>query len=322
MKAAVLRGPGRIEVCDMPIPHVGPGEVLVQVQACGICGSDVHAYRTGLLSDVSVATSDGGRVLGHEFSGVVVEVAPDVRRLGVGDRVVGVALGGFAEFVKVLVDDRNIHPLADSLTFQEGATTEPLAVAYHAVAQVEAEAGDHVVIIGAGAIGLSCLQAVAGVAASVTVVDISRAKLHAAQSLGATHTVDARSPSATEDVLTLLTRGGAADGADAVLECAGARTTAEQAIRLVRPGHGRVGLLAFYERAPEWDLNEVIRRGITLRGCVASTRRDFLNAIDAMTQGQAPRTPLISREFDLSDVHAAFELCSQDPDIIKVLLRP
>ena len=126
MRAAVYHGPRDIRVEDVDTPGIAKDEMLVQVRACGICGSDLHVYRLGVFEDQARPVG-GGLVLGHELAGEVVELGSRVAGFRVGDRIAGAARGSFAEYVPVQVSERGPHPLPPSVSFVEGATLEPLA---------------------------------------------------------------------------------------------------------------------------------------------------------------------------------------------------
>src|SRR5215510_12245026 len=132
MKAAVYYGPRDMRVEDIDRPGLAADEILVRVRACGICGSDLHMYRLGMFEALGRPVANG-RVMGHELSGDVVEVGAQVRDFRIGDRITGVGLGGFAEYVAVPINERSPYQLPSNLSFAEGATLEPLATSLHGV---------------------------------------------------------------------------------------------------------------------------------------------------------------------------------------------
>ncbi|RLE79903.1 MAG: alcohol dehydrogenase, partial [Thermoprotei archaeon] len=205
MKAAVLKGPYDINVTDTERPEIGDDQVLIRVKRCGICGSDIHAYK-GKHPDFIIPI-----IPGHEFSGVIEEVGSSVKRVKEGDRVVVEPLkvcgkcyycrrgaynkctnlkvlgaqvnGAFAEYIAV--DERWVYRLPDNVSFEEGAMVEPLAVAVHAVKRAN-HIGNNVLVLGSGTIGLLLAQVLKIYGASeVIVTDIKDWKLNLAKEFGA-----------------------------------------------------------------------------------------------------------------------------------------
>jgi threonine dehydrogenase-like Zn-dependent dehydrogenase len=173
MQAAVYYGPRDIRVEEVPLPDLAEDELLVRIRACGICGSDLHMYRLGMFEALGRRV-ESGRIMGHELSGEAVAVGPKVTGFRVGDRIAGVGVGGFAEYTPLQITERSPHPLPEHISFEEGATLEPLATSLHGVGLAKPTAGETVVILGAGIIGLGCLQAIrATVSCRVIVVDAS-----------------------------------------------------------------------------------------------------------------------------------------------------
>ncbi|MBO8138168.1 MAG: zinc-dependent alcohol dehydrogenase family protein [Desulfotomaculum sp.] len=205
MRAAVIEGPHKISVKEVPYPTPGSGEVVVKVEACGVCGTDYHILEGDFLSPYPL-------IPGHEFSGTVYEIGEGVEGWNVGDRVavdpsvycgkcyyclnnqgnmcqnwnaIGVTMNGaFAEYVAVPA--KNLYHLPENMSFQEGAYVEPLSCVVYAMRRLKIRFGDKVLIFGAGPMGLLLLQAVLkGGASEVAVVDLAEEKLAAAQKLGA-----------------------------------------------------------------------------------------------------------------------------------------
>ena len=329
MKAAVYHGPRDIRVEDIPAPAVGDNEVLVRVRACGICGSDLHMYRLGMF-EVLGRPAGGGRVMGHELSGEVVAMGPRVGGFRVGDRITGVSVGGFAEYVAVPLDARGPHLLPAGVSFEEGATVEPLATSLHAVRLAAPRPGETVVVLGAGIIGLGCLQVLrATVACRVLVVDASDRRLALARSLGADETVNLTGVDPLDAVIELtggprpIERFGVRGGnADAVIDCAGAPRSPNQGLHMLKQTDGRLVLVALFEQAPQLDFNQVVRKQVTLQGSWTWTYEDFREAIALIESGRLDRRCLISHRFPLADAPTAFAT-QADPDAaVKVLITP
>jgi threonine dehydrogenase-like Zn-dependent dehydrogenase len=254
MKALRLKATGKLAIHDVEKPVPGPNDVLVKVDACGICGTDRHLFHGEFPSTPPV-------ILGHEFTGVVEAVGSGVKNFQVGMRVTGdpniscglcpecqrgrVNLcrnlraigiqrdGGFADYV--CMPETQAFALPAGLDPLHGAFCEPLACCIHGVDMAEIKTGDSVVVLGGGVIGLLVVQ-LARLAGATRVVLATRnaEKRSLAESIGATATVDPSSG----DVLELIAGddGILPAGADVVLECAGVPETVEQTPRLARKG--------------------------------------------------------------------------------------
>ena len=250
MKSAVFYGKHDLRVEEHPMPEVGPHDVLIQVEACGVCGTDVHIYE----GDKGAAEVTPPTILGHEFSGVIREVGSEVKKYKAGDRVCidpncycgacdpcrnGVAHfcenmmgygttvnGGFAEYCAV--DERQVYLLGENTTFEQGAMAEPVACCLHGIDMCEIQPGQQVVIIGGGMIGLLMLQLakLAG-AAKVALLEPVENKREVGRKLGADVCIDP----VKEDVKERRAESGM-DWVNVVIECVGRPSTIEQAIEI------------------------------------------------------------------------------------------
>jgi len=315
MKAAVVRGIGHIEVADVPMPEPGAGEVLIRVAYCGICGSDMEAYHTGMYAP--------GLILGHEFSGVIVAAGPDVADWKPGDRVVvndaipcGQCLpcregrldaceslymigvthdGAMAEYCVAPV--RGVHRLPEGVSLRRGALVEPLSVALHGVQRSRLKPGDRALVMGAGPIGLLTLQCALLAGArrvAVTEVDSTRAAL--ARKLGAALVLDPTRDNVSV-ALSALTDG---QGPDVIYVCTGAPQPYRDAISLVRKG-GQVFVLGLCVEPVEADFMSVALGDLCIEGSLAG-RAAFPAAIDFVAQGRVDVESLITHEIALDDV--------------------
>ena len=329
MKAAVYHGPRDIRVEDVSKPEIAEDEVLVRVQACGICGSDLHLYRLGMF-EVLGRPIENGRIMGHELSGEIVEVGQRVEGFRVGDRITAVGLGGFAEFVPVPISERSPHPLPDTISFEEGATLEPLATSLHAVGLAQPATGETVVVLGVGIIGLGCVQAIrATVDCHIIAVDASAKRLEMAQQLGADATVNLTETDPVEVVIELtggaqpVERFGVRGGnADVVIDCAGAKASPNQGLTMLKQLYGRLVFVALFERQPELDFNQVVRKHVTIQGSWAWTGDDYRQAIALVQSDRVDRRPLISYALPLEEAPEAFAIQDRPDAAIKVLLKP
>jgi threonine dehydrogenase-like Zn-dependent dehydrogenase len=331
MRAAIYYGPGDVRAGEVPEPELAPGSLLIRVESCGICGSDLHAYRTGLLEQTAYAVDGGGRVFGHEIAGVVEQVGHGVEGFGIGDRVAGVAFGGFAERIVMPVTPRSPSRIPDEMTFDAGATLEPLAVAIHGAKLAEVQAGQLVVILGAGTIGVSVLQYLKATRdCEVVVVDAGGPRLDLAARVGADRVIDFT----TTDTVAELSRiyaerlpeahswvPSASGPVDAVFDCAGARVSADQAIRMLRSGSGRLVMLALYENEPAWDANAFVLKGLSAVGSFSWTAEDFDDGLALVTAGRIERDPLVSHRFPLEESGEAFRQ-GVLPQSTRVIIRP
>lgn len=330
MKAAVYHGPRDIRVEEIDQPGIAADEILVRVHACGICGSDLHMYRLGMFEALGRPVANG-RVMGHELSGQVVAVGAQVTDFHVGDRITGVSTGGFAEYVAVPINERGPYRLPDSISFEVGATLEPLATSLHGVGLARPTSGETVVILGAGIIGLGCIQAIRATASDcrILVVDASARRLDMAREFGADATVNFTETDAVEAVIELtggakpVERFGVRGGdADVVIDCAGARLSPNQGLRMLKQLNGRLVLVALFEQQPELDVNQIVRKHVSIYGSWTWTREDYRQAIDLVHSGRVDRMSLVSHQFALDDAPQAFAIQDRPDAAIKVLLKP
>jgi len=343
MKALLLSEYSKLEVTDLPQPEAGPGEVLVQVAACGICGSDVHGY------DGSSGRRIPPLVMGHEAAGVIAAVGEGVSRFVVGDRVtfdstvycgecdycksgdinlcdnrqvVGVSTpefrraGAFAEFVTV--PERIVYRLPEEMSFADAAMLEAVAVAVHAVEVTDLKGGETALVIGAGMIGLLTLQAAKAAGCSrVLVADVDRTRLKLATEAGADEVILASGADMVRDVHE-LTSGR---GVDVVLEAVGRDETVTAAVDAVRKG-GTVTLIGNITPTVTLPLQKVVSRQIRMQGSCASSG-EYPEAIKLVSSGKIRVTPLITAVAPLSDGASWFErLHAREPNLMKIVIDP
>lgn len=338
MQALVYVRPGEMAMVERPERRPGLGEILVFVRAAGICGSDVHGY-LGLTG-----RRQPGTVMGHEASGEVIELGDAVEGVAIGDRVAlrsilscggcdpcrrgqsnlcdsrqGLGMqfdGAYAE--RMVVPAALAVRLPDAVSFDEGAVVEPLAVALHAVAITPLEPTDHVVIVGAGPIGLLTLLAVRrrGVG-SVAITDRSAHRLALARSLGADLAIDVTTADPVEAALGLS--GGR--GADVVFEAVGVSATVAQSIAVARTG-GQVTWIGNSAPTVELPMQAMVTRELTLRGAYTFTD-EFEEAIELLATRQIDVDPLIELTAPLDEAPELFRRLGDGTlDAVKVVLRP
>jgi L-iditol 2-dehydrogenase len=343
MKALLLAEYNHLQLTDLPAPTPAPDELLVEVAACGICGSDVHGY------DGSTGRRIPPIVMGHEAAGTVVSVGAEVTGFKPGDRitfdstvfcgtcdfcrkgdinlcnhrqVLGVSCaefrraGAFAEYLTVPA--RIAFHLPANFTFPQAAMLEAVSVALHGVAVSQMKKGETVLVIGAGMIGLLLLQAARAAGASrILIADIDDTRLTLAASLGADQTLNASGKALTDQILS-LTNG---QGVDHVLEAVGRDETIAAAIDSVRKG-GTVTLVGNISPNANLPLQKVVSRQIRLQGSCASAG-EYPEAIRLIASGQIDVNPLITAVAPLADGPSWFaRLHAREPNLMKVVLDP
>ncbi|MCY4070864.1 MAG: alcohol dehydrogenase catalytic domain-containing protein [Chloroflexi bacterium] len=338
MKSLVFGGPRKVYFEDREQPRILPGQVLIEVAACGICGTDLHVYN-GLPAAWPVPG-----IRGHEFAGTVIAWADDVEGFQDGDRVVvqplvhcgqcrfcrsgqtnlcsnlvligGELPGGFAE--QAAVPARSLFKLPENLSLKRAASVETLATSVHAFQQNLSGILRSVAVLGAGAQGIFAVQLARLAGANlIAVSETLPHRLTVAQELGATDVVNARQENVVE-VIRALTDG---EGVDLVIEAAGKAVTRQQAIQLLRPG-GTAIFLALGAEASPIDFMSLVPRELHLRGTQCYTDADFTLAIELLANGEIIVDPLIT-EMSLENGPAAFENLASNPgEMIKVLLEP
>lgn len=301
MKSAVFYGKHDLRVEEHEMPKVGPKDVLIQVKACGVCGTDVHIYE----GDKGAAEVTPPTILGHEFSGVIAEVGSEVTNYKAGDRVcidpncycgacepcrngvvhycehmIGYGTtvnGGFAEYCAV--NERQVYKLGDNTSFEQGAMTEPVACCLHGMDMCEIRPGHQVVVIGGGMIGLLMLQLsrLAG-AAKVALLEPVESKREVGKKLGA----DIIDP-IHEDVKARLKEEGMT-WVNTVIECVGRPSTIEQAIDIA--GNKAV-VMMFGLTKPDETISvkpfEIFRKELVLKASYINpyTQKRALDLIDS-----------------------------------------
>jgi len=327
MKAAYLQEKMKIVVRDdCEIPSPAPGWVLVKMEYCGVCGSDVHFYREGKVGDTPAPRDF---ILGHEVAGTVTELGEGVTDLKVGDRVAlepGYACGK-CEFCKTgrynlcqdvqffadppvqgALQEYVAHPadmcfkLPDNVSTEEGALVEPLAVGMHAASQANVTLGNSVLILGGGCIGLvTMLSAKARGASKIVVVDLFQKRLDMAKKMGATETINAKE----EDVAARVKELFGQLGADIVFETAGAIPTIQQTPYYVKPG-GTICLVGMAaESMVNYNFNQIMMKEVTIKS-VFRYRNLYPAAIAAIASGAIDVKQIVTHRFSFDESDLAF----------------
>jgi threonine dehydrogenase-like Zn-dependent dehydrogenase len=331
---AVVCVPGGAEVAEVADPTPGPDEVVVAVEACGLCGSDVHAIEHGVTA--------AGQILGHEFAGRVVDVGTSVSGDRIGQAVavnplgscgscracargvplqcpavpnVGIsAPGAYAQYVAV--PERQLVPLPDGLPVEMGAHAEPLAVSLRAVDLARVGPGDAVLVYGVGPIGLNVIMAL-GLAGVDTVVGAGRSpgRRAAAAAVGAHAVVDTRQMSIAECAAQRGTRF------TAVIECSAAPGAVAEALDVLEPG-GTLVQVALTPGAPPVPLIRLVGEGLTITGSCAFDARTYERAVDHIAAGRVPVAALISERVGLDATPQALVRLRTPGELVRMLTRP
>lgn len=338
MLQAKLVAPEKIFFKKTRIPLLGEKEVLIKVKVCGVCGSDVHAYK-GKHPFVHSPI-----VLGHEFSGVIYQIGTRANSFSPGDRVIvepnivcGKCYnclhgrynictnlkvvgcvgydGAFAEYVAV--PEKKVLRLPGNISFEKAALVEPVAVAVHAVRKAKQKINDVVVVLGAGTIGLLVMQVakLAG-AGEVIVTDVLDYRLKKAGELGADRLVNP----ASQDLIKIIQEKYGRNEVDLIYDCVGIEETISQAIQIARKGI-RIMVIGVPEERIEVDLSLIQDRELEIVGSLMYVREDFKAAIDFIQKEKLKVKPLVTHHFKLKDVDKAFHLITEEKkEVLKVLI--
>jgi len=343
LKALVLKEYKKLSYEDAADPRLEPDEVLVEVKACGICGSDVHGM------DGSTGRRIPPVIMGHEASGVIVERGPGAGEWRVGDqvtfdstvwcgecwycrrgeinlcenrRVLGVSCaeyrrdGAFARFVAI--PHRILYRIPDGVGFDRAAMVEPLSIAFHAVRLARPQVNDVALVVGAGMIGLLILQVlkVAG-CGQVISADVDPSKLQRALENGADAALDPQAPDFGEQIRD-RTSGR---GTDLAFEAVGLSAAVQTALGSVRKG-GRLALVGNVAPKVDLALQSVVTREIAMLGSCAS-QGEYPACLDLIAGGRVRLDTLISAKAPLSEGASWFErLYKREPGLMKVILTP
>lgn len=342
MKALVkyAKGEGNVEIRDVPEPVCGDHQVKLEVDACGICGTDLHVYHDTFRNFPPV-------ILGHEFAGRVVEVGKAVAHMPSGGRycVLGATAvtcgqcdycrqgefmfcrdrrgmghgvnGALTRFVTVRPDQ--LFRLPDGLPTEQGALVEPLAAAVHAVCEItDVRAGDVALVSGPGPIGTLCLLILAslGVPTIVAGTAADGVRLELARRLGAAAAVDVT----RADLGAIVQQHTGGRGVDVAFECAGAAASARACLDQLRP-LGRYTQVGHFGRDVELNFDHVAFKQLRLNGSVGYTAETWSRTLRLLAQGRLPVSEIVTHRMPLDEWRQAFDLCERK-EALKVLLLP
>ena len=340
MRVAMYYNNSDVRVEEMPAPEIGPGELLVRIDASGICGSDVMEWYRVQRAPL---------VLGHEVAGTVAQIGDGVERFREGDRVVAThhvpcnacryclsghhtvcdtlrttnyEPGGFSEYVRLpaVNVERGVFPVPDGLGADEASFAEPLACVYRGQRRANIEPGQSVLVLGSGLAGLLHINLARALGAGrIVTTDLSDFRLDAARGLGADFTF-----SATDDVPARLREVNDGRLADLVIVATGARPALSQALDSVERG-GTVLFFAPTEPGVtvEVPVNEVFfRNDATLTTTYAAAPGDLSTALDMIAAGRVQVGEMISHRLGLEEAGLGFKLTAEASNSLKVIIQP
>ena len=347
MRAAVYRGRGTLRLEEVPVPSIGPGELLVKVESCGICHTDLKKIQHDLLPPP--------RIYGHETAGVVAAAGEGVTRFRPGDRVavfhhipclecfycarklyaqcdtykrVGVtagfepAGGGFAQYVRVMdwIVERGVERIPEGVPFERASLVEPVNTCLKAVVQADPQPGDLVAILGQGPIGLLFTMLVVRREATVVATDTIPRRRALARRFGAVEVWD---PLST-DVSGRIKAMSGGRGADLVIVAASAPGIVEQAVACSRPG-ARILLFAQTSDKERIELSGagICKEERTLFGCYSASVDLQAESADLVFSGELPVEELISHRLPLDQIRTGIDLALHpDGESLKIIVLP
>lgn len=348
MKAAVLFAPRDLRIVEKPVPVPGPGEVLIKVACCAICGTDLHITDTPFPGQPPY----GQFTPGHEYSGTVAALGPTVDEVNVGDRVAvevhkgcgrcdncikgmytaclnygkvekghrawGFTVdGGYAEYAINHVN--TLHKLPDNVSFEESTIITTAGTVLYGLDSIGGYiAGETVAIVGPGPIGLMAVQVCKALCAdTVILVGTRDARLNLGKQFGADHVINVRNEDAVKKVLELT--GGA--GVDLAIDAAGGPGTLDDCIRMSKKGK-EVLILTFYEGKVTADVSAAVRTDVNLNTVRGEGGHNLSRAVSLTRQGKLQLRPLITHRFPLDQIQEAFHTFRERVgDAIKVVIQ-
>lgn len=338
MKAAVYYGPGDIRWEEVEDPQCGPDDAIIKVKACGLCGTDVKTYRRGHPMFKPPV------ILGHEFSGEIVDIGANINNCSIGDRVVvapyvpcgscamcrlgefelcesKIKIGGaFTQYVKVNreVVEKGMFIIPDNLEFTQATLVEPLACCLNALDDFNLHSGDTVLIVGAGPMGLINLETVkSSGAAKILVAEMHEERLSKAVELGAIGLDPSK-----EDISTRVMDITKGVGVDVLIIAVGLSEVAEKYIPLVRKG-GRVNLFGGFPSGSTiaLDPNLLHYNQVVLTGSFGFTPHYIEKALYMISEGRIDLTGVITHKMKMEDIEKAIKLAIKQ-EALKVILYP
>ena len=340
MRVAMYYKNSDVRLEELPVPKIGPGEMLVRIEASGICGSDVMEW---------YRIKKAPLVLGHEIAGEIVEVGEGVERYKVGDRVSAshhvpcntchyclsdrqtscdtlrsttFDPGGFAEFVRLpaINVDRGVYPLPDEVSYDEGTFVEPLACVLRAQRIARLRPGQSVLVVGSGMTGILQVNlARTSGAGRIIATDVMQYRLDSAKQFGADNVIHA-----SDDVPARVRELNGGKLVDLVLVCTGVVSAINQALQSVDRG-GTVLLFAPTDPGitiPVSVADLFFRDGVTLTSSYAGSPADHMTAVDLIRAGGVNVRDMISHRLSLAEAGLGFKLVAEAGESMKVVIEP
>src|SRR2546425_6844235 len=335
-QAAVLYAPHDIRIEERPVPRPGPGEVLIEITAVGVCGSDVHYYEHGRIGSYVVRQP---LILGHESAGVIMAVGEGVSKSRIGERVAiepGIPDGtcqqcrtghynlcpnvrffgtppidgAFTNYVTV--PGSFAYTLPASMSDEEGALIEPLSVGVWACRKAQLQGADHILVTGTGPVGLLAMKvALALGATQITMTDVSPQRLEVARKLGATRTVNVAQQSLAD----------AGVEADVLIECSGNQRALKDGIHALQPAATAVAVGMGPGEEASIPLSFIQNREIILTGTFRYANT-YADAIALVASGHIDLKPIITGHYTLAEAEQALQATRSDPANIKSVVVP
>lgn len=335
MKAAAFKRQNEMGIVEVAKPKAGPGEVVLKVHDCGICGSDLHAcqYGFGMPPD---------SIMGHEFCGEVHEIGAGVRGFEPGQRVAGLPFiscgtcdrcqrgmqihchnlkglglgqlpGAYAEYV--CCAPTSLFKLPDNVSSRDGALVEPLSVGLHAVKRSGVGPGATAIVMGAGPIGLATLTWAKGKGATVVVSELAEGRAELARKLGADVIVNPNTQSPADKVREMTGRNP-----ELVFECIGVKGTLEQAINMVGP-RSQVVVVGVCMEPDQIQPIQCIMKEVSVNFVLGYDPADFDDTIDALATGKIKPQPMVTDIITVDQVPEMFTALRRPGSRAKVLVE-
>ncbi len=343
MKAAVIKGPEEIRIENVDKPTIKKNDILMKVAAVGICGSDMQFYQKGPDS-----IPKGRTIIGHEWSGDVVEVGPEVKDVKVGSRVVGTGFsycgtcekctqgvwwecpeqglpgygmdGAMAEYVVLPnpILGALVFEMPENMSYEQAAVIEPMAIAGWAVEEAHIKPDQTVVVLGAGPIGLGALQFAKVDGAKVIVSEPSVKRAELAKKLGADLIINPK----TTDPIEAVREFTSGIWADVVIECSGVPAVFYQGLDMLKRD-GQLKQIANFsgglQLSPEMMHHKIMKKNLTIQWTGGLVWR---KAFELVSSGKVKTKELVSHVYPLDEVKQAFEMVRNTEESVKVLLKP